>query len=278
VTGSSDDPGFARYLDGDSELSKQHRLLGREEPPAHVDARVLAEAAAAAGARSRRRRPLLWWLRPAALAATVVVSFALVLRLGQMPSIPSRPAADEKDPVPVQIEPPATTSPGPRPPAPGLAPATPPALTPRPAPAETALERAIVTAREREAESLTEAPAASTALDSATEQEDVAQQAGPEPPEVAGNFSAETIERAIVAIRARVGEQARRDYAQPGALAKAQEAAAATPEAEAADERLRTILALYDRHELDAVNTALVDFARDFPADPVTALLTKQPQ
>lgn len=67
------------YLRGDSPLSRAYRETGREEPPAHLDAAILAQAKAAVGARRRKPR----WFMPLSLAATVVLSVGVVLLMSR---------------------------------------------------------------------------------------------------------------------------------------------------------------------------------------------------
>ena len=84
-----DDKDLEKYLAGGSRVSRDYDALGQEQPPAGLDSRILAEAAAAVGVKKTRRRPPLWWLRPAALAATVLVSLSILLRLGEFPPAPA---------------------------------------------------------------------------------------------------------------------------------------------------------------------------------------------
>lgn len=72
---SAADRALARELDS---LSRGYRSQPGDTPPADVDAAVVARARERAG---RRRLPT-WWV-PASLAATVVIAFALMLRVQQ---------------------------------------------------------------------------------------------------------------------------------------------------------------------------------------------------
>lgn len=112
-----DDRLLDEYLRGDSPLSRAYRETGREEPPAHVDAAILAQAKAAVGARRSKPR----WFMPLSLAATVVLSIGVVLLLSRegvtpvpmetpvlKPTTPMAPTVVEKAPV---VTPKATVTP-----------------------------------------------------------------------------------------------------------------------------------------------------------------------
>ncbi len=110
-----DDQLLDDYLRGDSPLSRVYRETGREEPPAHLDAAILAQAKAAVG--THRRKPR--WFMPLSLAATVVLSVGVVLLMSRegvtpvpmetpsptpdvpvsKPAAPMVPAVIEKAPV-----------------------------------------------------------------------------------------------------------------------------------------------------------------------------------
>jgi hypothetical protein len=122
------DPELDQYLRGDSEVSAAYRDLESAPPPGQdVDARVLrmsrqaaANSAPLTGARTvLARRPT--WFAPFALAATVVLSVALVLAVILEPAKQRRvddsahwvyAAAHKSDRLPLRTEAPAT--PGPR--------------------------------------------------------------------------------------------------------------------------------------------------------------------
>ena len=94
-----DDRLLDEYLRGDSPLSRAYRETGREEPPAHLDAAILAQAKAAAAPR-RGSKPR--WLMPLSLAATVVLSIGVVLlmsREGVTPVPMETPSPTPDDPV-----------------------------------------------------------------------------------------------------------------------------------------------------------------------------------
>lgn len=78
------------YLKKDSPLTRAYGGIGREEPPAALDARILAEARAAVGpARGGKPR----WLMPLALAATVVLSVGVVMFMARQGAGPLPPEA-----------------------------------------------------------------------------------------------------------------------------------------------------------------------------------------
>src|SRR3989344_7344145 len=119
-----DDRLLDEYLRGDSPLSRVYRETGREEPPAHLDAAILAQAKAAVGARRSKPR----WFMPLSLAATVVLSVGVVLLMSRegvtpvpmetpspmpdalvsKPTAPTAPAVIEKAPA---VTPKATVAP-----------------------------------------------------------------------------------------------------------------------------------------------------------------------
>ncbi|MBI3574487.1 MAG: hypothetical protein HY083_02345 [Gammaproteobacteria bacterium] len=120
----NDDRLLDEYLRGDSLLSRVYRETGREEPPAHLDAAILAQAKAAATARRSKPR----WFMPLSLAATVVLSIGVVLFMSRegvtpvpmetplptpgapvlKPTTPTAPAVIEKAPA---VIPKATVAP-----------------------------------------------------------------------------------------------------------------------------------------------------------------------
>lgn len=74
------DEGFDDYLAGNSPVSRGYAALGGEGPSPELDAHILAQARRAAKVRSlpvARRK--LNWRTPLALAATVIISFSLVM-------------------------------------------------------------------------------------------------------------------------------------------------------------------------------------------------------
>lgn len=109
-----DDRLLDEYLRGDSPLSRAYRETGREEPPAHLDAAILAQAKAMVGARRSKPR----WFMSLSLAATVVLSIGVVLLMSregvtpvptETPVLkPTTPAVIEKAPA---VTPKATVTP-----------------------------------------------------------------------------------------------------------------------------------------------------------------------
>ena len=111
-----DDRLLDEYLRGDSALSRVYRETGREEPPARLDAAILAQAKAATTTRGGSKPR---WFMPLSLAATVVLSVGVVLLMSRegvtpvpmetpspmpdvpvlKPTIPTAPTVVEKAPV-----------------------------------------------------------------------------------------------------------------------------------------------------------------------------------
>jgi len=61
----------------DDKLAERYRALGREEPPAELDRKILAASRRAAGSRPGLRR----WVLPLSIAAVIVLSVAVTLQL-----------------------------------------------------------------------------------------------------------------------------------------------------------------------------------------------------
>lgn len=74
--------------DNDRRVSGAYREMANEQTPADLDRKVLAMAAAAA--RGRQGLPRTWF-RPLAWAATIALSFALVLEISQVGDMPLVP-------------------------------------------------------------------------------------------------------------------------------------------------------------------------------------------
>ncbi len=157
MTESGDDKDLREFMNRDSDVSRRYRSLAIEEPPADIDRAVLAQARAAVKvsppevtrlpARRRTR-----WMVPFAVAATVLLSFAIFREAGvntgvllQEPEFPtngseSLPARVERELPVATIRPEAVapTEEVAKASAPGLAAAPPPpaqAAPPPPAPA-----------------------------------------------------------------------------------------------------------------------------------------------
>lgn len=115
----------------DPRLDRLYRMAGREDPPARLDAAILAAARREAGARPQPlgRAALRRWQVPVSIAAVVVLSVSLVTLVreeggGQLAEVP---------PLPAPAQPPVAEPP---PPAPALserARPRPPATAPGPA-------------------------------------------------------------------------------------------------------------------------------------------------
>lgn len=127
----TDDKRLDEYLRGDSPLTRAYREVGREEPPASLDARILAEAR---GGKAAPRGGKPRWLMPLSLAATVVLSVGIVLFMTRQGATPlpmeSAPVAE----VPAPAAKPSTSS---------AAPAPAPKAAPREAPRFEARDVAI---------------------------------------------------------------------------------------------------------------------------------------
>jgi hypothetical protein len=82
VTDQRDDKEFEAFLAGESELTDRYVELGREEPPPELDAYILAKARNAAKIHQAEFGPRGGWLKPVALAATVLLSFSVVMKTG----------------------------------------------------------------------------------------------------------------------------------------------------------------------------------------------------
>ena len=76
--------------DNDPRVSDAYHEMASEEPSAELDRKILSMAAAEASAAGGVPRA---WLRPLAWAATVALSFALVLEISQVDDAPT-PRAD----------------------------------------------------------------------------------------------------------------------------------------------------------------------------------------
>ena len=83
----SEDQALEQYLRRSSPLSRAYRELGQERPSPALDQAVIAAARSAMAERGSQRRRVPWrWPAITALAATVVLSFALVMRLALEPA------------------------------------------------------------------------------------------------------------------------------------------------------------------------------------------------
>jgi len=81
-SGKSGGENLEEYLAGDSPVSRTYAGLGDEGPPPELDARILAEAERAVKVQSLPvRKNSRRWTIPLAVAATVMVSFSLVMSI-----------------------------------------------------------------------------------------------------------------------------------------------------------------------------------------------------
>jgi hypothetical protein len=81
----TDEQAFERYLQGSGPLSRAYRELGEERPSPAIDQAVLAAARSVSGAQIPRPARPWRWTTMAALAATVLLSFGIVMRLALEP-------------------------------------------------------------------------------------------------------------------------------------------------------------------------------------------------
>ncbi len=77
---SNDDKKFEEYLEGKSPVSEKYAEFGAIDPPAELDAAILAEAGRAAKTHSHSTGKRSWAV-PLSVAATVVICFSLVLNV-----------------------------------------------------------------------------------------------------------------------------------------------------------------------------------------------------
>ncbi len=84
---SKKDGDFEAYLDGKSPLSKHYAALNRQDPPAGVDEKILAQAREASKL-VHLKRPMGRWIPALAVAATLMLCVSLVLNLSIQPTGP----------------------------------------------------------------------------------------------------------------------------------------------------------------------------------------------
>jgi hypothetical protein len=259
---SPEDRELEDFLARRSRVTAAWRELPGEEPPPALDARVRALAAAELRPQERERAAPLRWLRPAALAATLVLSISLVLRLDREAEPPAERLAS--GPVDVRVIPPQTAA----------LPSAEPAAAP---PAGVA-----VTGMRRE-ERRQDMPLAVTEFDAEMDESRVLEKPAlpPLPAQVATAAGAtapalaldeDALGEIVAAIRARLGPAGATGlFAREKAATAERAAADAGPTA--AEERLHAILALHDAGRADEATAALAAFARDFPGDRITSLI-----
>ena len=73
--------------DGDKLVSERYRELSSERTPPHLDQRVLRMAASEQRRSGTGRLPFATWMKPAAWAATIGLSFAIVLEFVRLPTV-----------------------------------------------------------------------------------------------------------------------------------------------------------------------------------------------
>lgn len=295
-----DDRELEDFLSGGSRVSQSYRASSQEEPPAALDARIRAEAARDierdAGLRRRTTPSALRWMRPAALAATLLLSVAVVVELGGLrgargPGVPGGEggaladrsqayAPIETKPVMEEPPPPVTVDLAPLAAHPQMR--MPDAAVSAPAPARRAREESLedveITVNSITAEQVARAP---------TPEQEIAESAAPATTAAssvaagaasANAYDGAAIERAVVAARARITPVAPNDSAAPTQAAAKREGRFAQLETgnsdtRSANERLREIVQLHEQGNVDGAAAALAAFARDFPDDPIAALL-----
>ncbi len=93
----SEDEALERYLQQSGPLSRAYLELGDERPAASLDQAVISEARAAIAERRQSRRSQWHWAGITAVAATVLLSFALVMRVALEPQpVAPVPMADQQ--------------------------------------------------------------------------------------------------------------------------------------------------------------------------------------
>ena len=134
--------------DGDDKLRQRYRELGREEPPAALDAAIVASARRAVEAPRARRQ----WAMPVSLAAVLVLAVGVTLRMQQeQPGVETAVPLNEYSAPPAAETAPAATPTQPAPPTSSTAPSAAP---------KAAAERAFKDQRDANARRDTAAPQA----------------------------------------------------------------------------------------------------------------------
>src|SRR5262245_32734390 len=93
----TDEQALEQYLQGSGPLSRAYRELGEERPPPALDQAVLAAARSASSEQVPRYARPWRWTAMTALAATVLLSFGLVLRLALQPQEPVKALEKKRD-------------------------------------------------------------------------------------------------------------------------------------------------------------------------------------
>lgn len=113
MTERSQDAGLEAYLARRSSLSRRYRELDDDVPTPELDARVLAEARRAIGQSGKNRTSSRRWLAPLAVAATVLLTVAVVLEVTQQPVVELAPDQQRSKEQATNLAEPATVSPTP---------------------------------------------------------------------------------------------------------------------------------------------------------------------
>lgn len=270
--GRSGEEDIDEYLSGRSPVSKHYQMLGDDSPPPELDARILAKAERAATVRSlvkpnKNKR----WTLPLAIAATVMLSFSLVMNImiseteisesvrGISADSPRRRASADEEPVPASAKTPAlgrmeremVAAPGEF--------------------AELKSELQVVTAVEPPAQD-------SVARSKAAQNRPMSAAATPGDlgdmiEVIRGYLKAEIPDRASGATNPMAETEIPTDQmsASPSLATMQMKDQYTTPE-----DQLVEILALYDSNQSEAADAAIRDFRAIFPDHPVSALLLQR--
>lgn len=93
----TEEQNLERYLQRSGPLSRAYLEMGDERPSASLDQAILSRARAAIAEQRRARAPRWRWAGITALAATVLLSFGLVMRIALDPqSTPARVTTDKQ--------------------------------------------------------------------------------------------------------------------------------------------------------------------------------------
>ena len=278
-SGKSGGENFEEYLAGNSPVSRTYAGLGDEGPSPELDARVLAEAETAVKVRSLpTRNKLRRWTIPLAVAATVMVSFSLVMSIvsevekplsgrKNLNDVAERRAMADEEQAFTSVE------------------------SMQPGRGQAGLAESSPRADEGKAEMLAEIPAEPSPRD-AIEKELIYPTAMAAP---ARNTAAMSplalgeLERMTDTIRAYLGNdfpaKGSRDTQIPTegeALAIETDSASSAAAVRKKDQsvspeaRLERILTLYDTNQSDAAQAAIVEFRGRFPDHPVSVLLLER--
>ena len=253
--------------DRDDEVARRYRALAREEPPAQLDAAILAAGRRAVGARPGGVRR---WGPPLSIAAVLVLATGVVLRMqseqpGIETSAPATIAPPQPAPVPAQAITHPTESATPRPPAEArartFAPERKRVVGPKPEPQPFARQTAPMAAQAPPPPAIATPPTAAPAAAAVATTPAPAASAAPAAPAAS----------AAAGAGANVMRDARRDEATakraqvPMDAALEKSAVPQTPEG-----ALDRIARLRAEHRDDEADRALEAFRRDFPAYRIT--------